>query len=561
MLAWVLTILSIHMNKKRQIIVTNALPYANSALHLGHILEYTQTDIWVRFQRMKKNDCFYMSADDAHGTPIMLTASQKGISPEEHIRDVKKSHEADFRDFLISVDNYYSTHSSENKELCESIFEVLKKNDHIEEREISQAFDSKENIFLADRYVKGTCPVCSAENQYGDNCEICGATYKPLDLKNPISVLSGETPIEKESKHYFFKLSNFSDFLKKWLSSGVVEEGIENKLSEWLEEGLNDWDISRDAPYFGFNIPGESDKFFYVWLDAPIGYIATFQNFCAKANLDFKEFWKSDSPTELYHFIGKDIINFHALFWPAMLKSANMRLPTKICVHGFVTIDGSKMSKSRGTFILARDYLNNLNPEYLRYYYASKLSNSAEDIDLNLEDFVQKVNSDLVGKVVNLASRCSKFITKGNGGYLHNKLDDEVLWNKFSAASVSIENYYENRSFSKAMREILSLTDLANEYISKKEPWRLNKDPKNKDKVISICSMGMNLFRLIIIYLKPVTPVLAERSELLLNEKLYWESAQSPSINHKINEFEPLLHRIQKEDIKSMLDSANGGGK
>ena len=561
MLAWVLTILSIHMNKKRQIIVTNALPYANSALHLGHILEYTQTDIWVRFQRMKKNDCFYMSADDAHGTPIMLTASQKGISPEEHIRDVKKSHEADFRDFLISVDNYYSTHSSENKELCESIFEVLKKNDHIEEREISQAFDSKENIFLADRYVKGTCPVCSAENQYGDNCEICGATYKPLDLKNPISVLSGETPIEKESKHYFFKLSNFSDFLKKWLSSGVVEEGIENKLSEWLEEGLNDWDISRDAPYFGFNIPGESDKFFYVWLDAPIGYIATFQNFCAKANLDFKEFWKSDSPTELYHFIGKDIINFHALFWPAMLKSANMRLPTKICVHGFVTIDGSKMSKSRGTFILARDYLNNLNPEYLRYYYASKLSNSAEDIDLNLEDFVQKVNSDLVGKVVNLASRCSKFITKGNGGYLHNKLDDEVLWNKFSAASVSIENNYENRSFSKAMREILSLTDLANEYISKKEPWRLNKDPKNKDKVISICSMGMNLFRLIIIYLKPVTPVLAERSELLLNEKLYWESAQSPSINHKINEFEPLLHRIQKEDIKSMLDSANGGGK
>ena len=561
MLGWFLTILSICMNKKRQIIVTNALPYANSALHLGHILEYTQTDIWVRFQRMKKNDCFYMSADDAHGTPIMLTASQKGISPEEHIRDVKKSHEADFRDFLISVDNYYSTHSSENKELCESIFEVLKKNDHIEEREISQAFDSKENIFLADRYVKGTCPVCSAENQYGDNCEICGATYKPLDLKNPISVLSGETPIEKESKHYFFKLSNFSDFLKKWLSSGVVEEGIENKLSEWLEEGLNDWDISRDAPYFGFNIPGESDKFFYVWLDAPIGYIATFQNFCAKANLDFKEFWKSDSPTELYHFIGKDIINFHALFWPAMLKSANMRLPTKICVHGFVTIDGSKMSKSRGTFILARDYLNNLNPEYLRYYYASKLSNSAEDIDLNLEDFVQKVNSDLVGKVVNLASRCSKFITKGNGGYLHNKLDDEVLWNKFSAASVSIENYYENRSFSKAMREILSLTDLANEYISKKEPWRLNKDPKNKDKVISICSMGMNLFRLIIIYLKPVTPVLAERSELLLNEKLYWESAQSPSINHKINEFEPLLHRIQKEDIKSMLDSANGGSK
>ncbi len=548
-----------YMTQKRQIIVTNALPYANAPLHLGHMLEYTQTDIWVRFQRMRKNDCYYMSADDAHGTPIMLTASQKGISPEEHIDKIRESHEADFKDFLISVDNYYTTHSPENQKLCEDIFQILKRNKHIEEREISQAFDQQENLFLADRYIKGTCPNCLAENQYGDNCEACGATYKPTDLINPISVLSGTKPVERESKHYFFKLSEFNDFLKDWLSKDVVTESIANKLNEWLEEGLTDWDISRDEPYFGFLIPGEDTKYFYVWLDAPIGYIAAFKNYCNHSELDFNHFWGKDSPTELYHFIGKDIINFHALFWPSMLKSAGIRLPTKICVHGFVTINGLKMSKSRGTFILARDYLDNLDPDFLRYYYACKLSNSAEDLDLNLEDFVQKINSDLVGKVVNLASRCSKFITKGNDGYLHSEIDDKELWNIFSQSATTISENYENRNFSKATREIIKLTDLANEYISDKQPWVLNKEHDNKEKVLRICSLGINLFRLIMIYLKPITPNLVIKAEDFLNETLLWDSSAYPLLNHKIKKFEPMISRIQNENIEAMLNSANDG--
>ena len=547
------------MTQKRQIIVTNALPYANAPLHLGHMLEYTQTDIWVRFQRMRKNDCYYMSADDAHGTPIMLTASQKGISPEEHIDKIRESHEADFKDFLISVDNYYTTHSPENQKLCEDIFQILKRNKHIEEREISQAFDQQENLFLADRYIKGTCPNCLAENQYGDNCEACGATYKPTDLINPISVLSGTKPVERESKHYFFKLSEFNDFLKDWLSKDVVTESIANKLNEWLEEGLTDWDISRDEPYFGFLIPGEDTKYFYVWLDAPIGYIAAFKNYCNHSKLDFNHFWGKDSVTELYHFIGKDIINFHALFWPSMLKSAGIRLPTKICVHGFVTINGLKMSKSRGTFILARDYLDNLDPDFLRYYYACKLSNSAEDLDLNLEDFVQKINSDLVGKVVNLASRCSKFITKGNDGYLHSEIDDKELWNIFSQSATTISENYENRNFSKATREIIKLTDLANEYISDKQPWVLNKENDNKEQVLKICSLGINLFRLIMIYLKPITPNLVRKAEDFLNETLLWDSSAYPLLNHKIKKFEPMISRIQNENIEAMLNSANDG--
>ncbi|MED5561471.1 MAG: methionine--tRNA ligase [Pseudomonadota bacterium] len=548
-----------YMTQKRQIIVTNALPYANAPLHLGHMLEYTQTDIWVRFQRMRKNDCYYMSADDAHGTPIMLTASQKGISPEEHIDKIRESHEADFKDFLISVDNYYTTHSPENQKLCEDIFKILKRNKHIEEREISQAFDQQENLFLADRYIKGTCPNCLAENQYGDNCEACGATYKPTDLINPISVLSGTKPVERESKHYFFKLSEFNDFLKDWLSKDVVTESIANKLNEWLEEGLTDWDISRDEPYFGFLIPGEDTKYFYVWLDAPIGYIAAFKNYCNHSKLDFNHFWGKDSVTELYHFIGKDIINFHALFWPSMLKSAGIRLPTKICVHGFVTINGLKMSKSRGTFILARDYLDNLDPDFLRYYYACKLSNSAEDLDLNLEDFVQKINSDLVGKVVNLASRCSKFITKGNDGYLHSEIDDKELWNIFSQSATTISENYENRNFSKATREIIKLTDLANEYISDKQPWVLNKELDNKEQVLRICSLGINLFRLIMIYLKPITPNLVRKAEDFLNETLLWDSSAYPLLNHKIKKFEPMISRIQNENIEAMLNSANDG--
>ena len=378
------------MTEKRQILVTNALPYANAALHLGHILEYTQTDVWVRFQRMRGHQCYYVSADDAHGTAIMLKADEKGISPEQHIADMRSIHEADFRDFYISVDNYHSTHSDENKQYAELIYNRLVYNDHIAEREITQAFDAEKQLFLADRYIKGSCPKCKAEDQYGDNCEACGATYSPTDLINPVSVLSGTTPIEKQSIHYFFKLPEFTEFLKTWTRSGAVQDEVANKLGEWLESGLQEWDISRDAPYFGFEIPNAPNKYFYVWLDAPIGYMASFKNLCDKQNLDFDTFWAADSTAELYHFIGKDIVNFHALFWPAMLTSANFRTPTKVCVHGFVTVNGKKMSKSRGTFINARCYLDHLNPEYLRYYYASKLTASVEDIDLNLEDFIQK---------------------------------------------------------------------------------------------------------------------------------------------------------------------------
>ena len=435
------------MPSKRQILVTNALPYANAALHLGHILEYTQTDVWVRFQKMRGHECYYVSADDAHGTAIMLKADEKGISAEEHIANMRAIHEADFKDFLIGVDNYHSTHSDENREFSELIYNLLKANGHIAQRSITQAFDPEKNLFLADRYVKGACPKCKADDQYGDNCEACGATYSPVDLINPISVISGATPVEKESEHYFFKLPEFTAFLKDWVGSGTVQKEVANKLSEWLDSGLQEWDISRDAPYFGFEIPDAPGKYFYVWLDAPIGYMASFKNLCDRDGLDFDHFWKKDSPTELYHFIGKDIVNFHALFWPAMLKSAEYRTPTKICVHGFVTVNGKKMSKSRGTFINARCYLDHLHPEYLRYYYASKLSGTIEDIDLNLEDFIQKVNSDLVGKVVNIASRCAKFIANGNDGVLSSAIDNPELWAQVSGAAGTIANHYENRDF------------------------------------------------------------------------------------------------------------------
>jgi methionyl-tRNA synthetase len=493
------------MTEIRQILVTNALPYANAALHLGHILEYTQTDVWVRFQRMRGQQCYYVSADDAHGTAIMLKADEKGISSEQHIADMRSIHEADFRDFHISVDNYHSTHSDENRELSELIYNRLVANEHIAKREITQAFDAEKQLFLADRYIKGTCPKCGADDQYGDNCEACGATYSPTDLINPVSALSGTTPIEKKSDHYFFKLPEFTEFLKTWTRSGAVQDEVANKLGEWLETGLQEWDISRDAPYFGFEIPNAPGKYFYVWLDAPIGYMASFKNLCDKNNVDFDQYWAADSSTELYHFIGKDIVNFHALFWPAMLTSANFRTPTKVCVHGFVTVNGKKMSKSRGTFINARCYLDHLNPEYLRYYYASKLTASVEDIDLNLEDFTQKVNSDLVGKVVNIASRCAKFVTKGNDGVLSSTIENPELWQQVSDAGKVIAEHYENREFSKAIREIMAQADAANEYIAAKEPWKLNKDETQQQKVQDICSLGINLFRLLLTYLKPCT--------------------------------------------------------
>lgn len=543
------------MSQPRQILVTNALPYANAALHLGHVLEYTQTDVWVRFQKMRGHECYYVSADDAHGTAIMLKAEEKGISAEQHISEMRKFHEADFKDFYIGVDNYYTTHSEENREFSELIYNRLSANRHITQRSIIQAFDPEKNLFLADRYVRGTCPKCNAEDQYGDNCESCGATYSPLDLINPVSAISGATPIGRESVHYFFKLPEFSGFLAEWINSGTVQREVSNKLSEWLDSGLQEWDISRDAPYFGFEIPNAPGKYFYVWLDAPIGYMASFKNLCETKNLDFDYFWNKDSTAELYHFIGKDIVNFHALFWPAMLKSADFRTPTKVCVHGFVTVNGTKMSKSRGTFINARTYLDHLNPEYLRYYYASKLTNTVEDIDLNLEDFIQKVNSDLVGKVVNIASRCSKFITN-ESGVLSSRIENDALWDQVTGVADSIANYYENREFGKAIREIMAQADSVNEYIAEQEPWKRNKDQDQKQRVQDICSLGINLFRIILIYLKPVLPAMAESGEFFLNDKLSWESIKQPLLSHKINQFKPLMQRVDKDKVEAMVSAS-----
>ena len=543
------------MSQPRQILVTNALPYANAALHLGHVLEYTQTDVWVRFQKMRGHECYYVSADDAHGTAIMLKAEEKGISAEQHISEMRKFHEADFKDFYIGVDNYYTTHSEENRDFSELIYNRLSANGHISQRSIIQAFDPEKNLFLADRYIRGTCPKCKAEDQYGDNCESCGATYSPLDLINPVSAISGATPIGRESVHYFFKLPEFSEFLSEWINSGTVQREVSNKLSEWLDSGLQEWDISRDAPYFGFEIPNAPGKYFYVWLDAPIGYMASFKNLCEAKNLDFDCFWNKDSAAELYHFIGKDIVNFHALFWPAMLKSADFRTPTKVCVHGFVTVNGTKMSKSRGTFINARTYLDHLNPEYLRYYYASKLTNTVEDIDLNLEDFIQKVNSDLVGKVVNIASRCSKFITN-ESGVLSSRIENEALWDQVTGVADSIANYYENREFGKAIREIMAQADSVNEYIAEKEPWKRNKDQNQKQQVQDICSLGINLFRIILVYLKPVVPAMAEAGEFFLNDKLSWESIKQPLLSHKINQFKPLMQRVDKDKVEAMVSAS-----
>ncbi|MBQ0713415.1 MAG: methionine--tRNA ligase [Porticoccus sp.] len=542
--------------ERRKILVTSALPYANGSIHLGHLVEYIQTDIWTRFQKMRGHECYYVCADDAHGTAIMLKAEQLGITPEELIAQVKAEHEADFGDFLIEFDNYHSTHTDENREMSSLIYNRLRDNNHIASREITQAFDPEKNLFLADRYIKGTCPKCKTDDQYGDNCEACGATYAPTDLINPKSAISGATPIEKASTHYFFKLPEFSDFLKKWTRAGHVQDEVANKLGEWLDSGLHEWDISRDAPYFGFEIPDAPGKYFYVWLDAPIGYMASFKNLCEKKGLVFDDFWKQGSDTELYHFIGKDIVNFHALFWPAMLTSANFRTPTKVCVHGFLTVNGKKMSKSRGTFINARSYLDNLNPEYLRYYFAAKLSSGVDDLDLNLDDFIQRVNSDLVGKVVNIASRCAKFITKGNDGVLSNTIADEALWQQVAEASDSIADHYENREFGKAVREIMALADAANEYIAAKEPWKLSKEPGREQEVLDICSLGINLFRALMVYLKPILPAMANDAEAFLNDTLSWDGELHPLKDHQINKFKPLMQRVEQDKVDAMLEAS-----
>ena len=541
---------------KRKILVTSALPYANGGIHLGHLMEAIQTDIWVRLQKLRGNDCVYVCADDAHGTAIMLSAEHQGITSEQLIENISNEHQRDFADFLIQFDNYHSTHSEENREFSEHIYKILDKNGHINRRNITQLFDPEKKLFLADRYVTGTCPKCKSADQYGDNCEACGSIYSPSELIEPRSSISGATPIEKDSEHFFFALPKFRDMLSQWTRSGTLQDAVANKLREWLDTELQEWDISRDAPYFGFEIPGFPGKFFYVWLDAPIGYMASFKHLCDRTEYNFDDYWQKGKDTELYHFIGKDIINFHTLFWPAMLTSAGYRTPSAVHVHGFLTVDGTKMSKSRGTFINARTYLDHLNPEYLRYFLAAKLSNGIDDLDLNLDDFAQRVNSDLVGKVVNIASRCAGFIGKGFDGYLADNPDNPDLLAEMQAAKTIIGDYFEAREYSKAIRLIMSLADKANQYINDKEPWVIAKTDKQSQKLQAICSSGINAFRLLMCYLKPVLPKMAADAEQFLAiEPLLWDDADSLLLGHKINKFKPLMTRVESSKVQAMVDA------
>ena len=543
----------------RKILITSALPYANGPIHLGHLVEYIQTDIWSRFQKMRGHQCTYVCADDAHGTPIMLRAQAEGITPEELIAKSSEEHQADFAGFNIQFDHYHSTNSPENKYFAEYIYNQLNAKGYISRKTITQSYDPEKEMFLPDRFVKGTCPKCKAEDQYGDNCEVCGATYSPTDLINPKSAVSGATPIEKETDHLFFELGQFEDMLKEWTRAGHLQPQIANKLDEWLETGLRGWDISRDAPYFGFEIPGEKDKFFYVWLDAPIGYMSSFKAYCDKSGLDFDEYWKEGSKAELYHFIGKDIINFHALFWPAMLSGAGFRTPDAVYAHGFLTVDGQKMSKSRGTFIMAKTYLEHLNPEYLRYYYAAKLSGRIDDIDLNLEDFAQRVNSDLVGKVVNIASRCAGFVVKKFDGKLATSwsADAEALYQSFSDKSEDIANLYEQREYGHAMREIMTLADKANEYIAETAPWVLAKEEGKEAELLESVSVGINLFRVLMSYLAPVIPETADKSKAFLNlEAWNWNDVKQPLMGHEITKFKALLTRLEMPAIEKMVEAS-----
>ncbi|MFF7709557.1 methionine--tRNA ligase [Pseudomonas sp. NPDC007930] len=546
------------MSEPRQILVTSALPYANGSIHLGHMVEYIQTDMWVRFQKMRGNQCYYVCADDTHGSAIMLLAEKRGITPEALIDGVWAEHSTDFADFGVEFDNYYSTHSEENRALSSEIYGRLRAAGYISTRSVTQYFDPEKNMFLADRFIKGTCPKCAAEDQYGDNCEKCGATYAPTELKNPRSAVSGATPVLRDSEHFFFRLPAFQQMLEQWTRSGTLHEAVANKLAEWLDSGLQEWDISRDAPYFGFEIPDAPGKYFYVWLDAPVGYMASFKNLCAKRpGLDFDAFWAADSKAELYHFIGKDIVNFHALFWPAMLEGAGFRKPTAVNVHGYLTVNGQKMSKSRGTFIKARTYLDHLSPEYLRYYYASKLGRSVDDIDMNLDDFVQKVNSDLVGKVVNIASRCAGFIHKGNNGLLVAENAAPELTEAFLAAAPSIADAYEQRDFARAMREIMALADRANAWIADQAPWALAKQEGQQARVQAICATGVNLFRLLVIFLKPVLPGLARDAEAFLNvAPLQWSDVGSLLRDHPLNPFKPLMTRIEPAKVEAMVEAS-----
>lgn len=541
------------MTTVRKMLVTSALPYANGHLHLGHLVEHIQTDIWVRTHKMQGHQCISVCGDDAHGTPIMLKAEQMGISAETLTAEMQHSHQQDFAAFDIHYDSYYTTHSPENKALAEDIYKKLSARGDIIQKTIRQAYDPVKAMFLPDRYVKGTCPKCAALDQYGDSCEVCGATYAPTDLINPISAISGAKPIEKESEHYFFNLERYESLLKTWASQSLQSE-IVNKLDEWFKAGLRPWDISRDAPYFGFAIPGTVDKYFYVWLDAPIGYMASFLKYCQQTNTPFAEFWGADATTELYHFVGKDIVYFHALFWPAMLAGSDHRLPTAVFTHGFLTINGQKMSKSRGTFIEVRQYLAHLPPEYLRYYFAAKLNGRVEDLDLNFTDFVQRINADLVGKVVNIASRCAGFINKRFNHQLADQLANPALYQEILSERATIVEAYVQRDYARAIRHIMECADRVNQYIDAEKPWILAKDEAALPQVQAICTMGINLFRILITYLKPVLPKMALASEQFLNcETLMWDSIDTPLLNHTIQAFVPLMTRVDPDKIEMML--------
>ncbi|MCL7938868.1 methionine--tRNA ligase [Halomonas sp. ATCH28] len=538
----------------RKILVTSALPYANGAIHLGHLLEYIQTDIWVRFQKSRGHECHYVCADDAHGTAIMLRAEQEGITSEALIERVSRDHQTDFSRFGVAFDNYHSTHSPENRHFSELIYTRLRDKGHIATRDIEQMFDPVKGMFLADRFIKGTCPKCHAEDQYGDNCEACGATYTPAELIDPVSAISGAAPEVRSSTHYFFKLPDFADFLKAWIDDDHVQPQIRNKLMEWFESGFNEWDISRDAPYFGFEIPDAPGKYFYVWLDAPIGYLASFQNLCDRKGLDFDAYWAPDAEAEVYHFIGKDIVYFHALFWPAMLHGADFRTPTAVNCHGFVTVNGAKMSKSRGTFIKAATYADHLNPEYLRYYFAAKLTSRVDDLDLNLEDFAARVNSDLVGKVVNIASRCAGFVKKLGGGHLAGHCSEPEMVARFISAGDAIAEEFEAREFGRAMRRVMELADEANTFIAEAEPWVLAKQPGREQEVLEICSVGINLFRQLMVYLAPVVPAMAEQARAFLGlDSLDWHSRHTLLVDHEIAKFKPLMTRVERDKIDAMM--------
>ena len=540
----------------RKILVTSGLPYANGPIHLGHMVEVIQTDIWARFQKLRGHECYYVCAEDAHGTPIMIRARKEGTTPEELIARMSEMHQQDFRGFLIQHDNYYTTHSEENRELATGIYTALRDNGHIASRVIKQAYDEKEGMFLPDRFIKGTCPKCGAEDQYGDSCEACGSTYSPAELKDAVSVVSGTKPVERESEHFFFQLGDFERDLKDWMDQTGLHPAVRAKLEEWFEAGLQDWDISRDEPYFGFEIPDAPGKYFYVWLDAPVGYLASFKQLCERRGMDFAAWMKPDTDTEMVHFIGKDINYFHSLFWPAMLKGSGYRTPTGVYVHGFLTVNGAKMSKSRGTFVLAKTYLEHLDPEYLRYYFAAKLGSGVEDIDLSMDDFMARVNSDLVGKVVNIASRCSGFINKKFDGKLGTTMAEPRLFNELATGAATIAEAYEKREFSKAMREIMALADKANQYIDAKKPWVMAKDDTKLPEVQEVCTVGINLFRQLVTYLKPVLPELAMKAEGFLDiDPLTWNDAQLPLLDHTISTFKPLMTRIEQKDIDAMLES------